>query len=152
MRRPDTYLRLDEKLTADWGPLDLSDDPECARRFWTVVLQYAIADGGEAVHFRLDRGDDCLGIEIAGTTHFMVPPPVEYRTSLLRAARHLAAGDLLTMTVRTIVAKFRPSAALGRIYVEIPGAVVEWAVRDFLDGVCFKRNTEFATIASESRQ
>jgi hypothetical protein len=119
----------------DWGRVELSPDWQAYRAFWTVVLQFATADGGSAVHYRLDAGEDCLGIEIDGKTYFMYPPPEQYRKPLLRAAKRLACDGWLKRLWLRVCRHPR----LGSISLEYPGGDVIWQVHAVPSGVQISR-------------
>jgi hypothetical protein len=72
-----TTLSVDDYNAPDWGPLVLSGHWPSFRSFWSAVLQLATADHADAVVYRLDLGEDCLGVEVGGQTHVMDPQSIK---------------------------------------------------------------------------
>jgi len=128
-------LTFADYCEADWGPVELTDDIQAYRTFWAAVIQYATADGGSTVHYRLDGGDDCLAIEIGGAICPMQPPPKEYRRELLLAAKRLASGSW----IRRLFSLMHRTIQLGSINLETPWGAVTWHVHRVHSGLCMTR-------------
>src|SRR5687768_16477949 len=106
--------------------IELTEDEQSSRSFWSAVLQFAVADNADAVEYRLDRGDDCLALDVDGGLHPMFPPPDEYREQLLHAVRTFALGGALGAAIWRLQRPFQRSDYLGAIPVETQMGIVEW--------------------------
>lgn len=118
------HLTFADYSEPDWGAIELCEDAQAYRTFWSAVLQYATADNGSAVYFQPDAGENCLTIEVSGDVYSMTPPPKEYHQSLIRAAKRLASSSWLGR----IASSVRPRRQIGSLTLEAPGGTVIWHV------------------------
>jgi len=130
-------LTLDD-FNSDPEAIDLDGRGQSSRTFWAAVLRSANDDLADVIHFRLDRGDDCLALEIRGEIYPLTPPPAEWRPFFLSAARRMAAGGLVRSMARTLWRRLRRSDYLGTISLESPVGIENWRVEAVPDGLIMK--------------
>lgn len=133
------YLTMDDYCEPGWGAITLCEDPLSDRSFWAAILQFATADGGVAIYYDLDAGEDCLAIEVDGDKYSMMPPPPELRSRLLAAARRLACAASMRSPFRWLYALLPGRHYLGRIALYAPYGDIVWDVYGARRSVCFRR-------------
>ena len=144
-------LLLADYSDSEWGEIELSENWASYRAFWAAVLQFAAADGADAVAYCPELGEDCLSTRVDGKPCIMNPPPEEYRRDLLAAARWLAAGGAMQAYVRRWRQWIFPATGLGTIDLETPGGKIEWRVSGDLKGLILWRMTKNYGAKSDGR-
>lgn len=129
--------RQDYSEETNWEAVEWGAGWESYRTYWAAVLQQA--NCADIVQFRLDRGEDCLAVEIGGKTYLLFPPPPEWRPFFLSAARRLAAGGPIRAAARAVWRTLRRSTCLGTISVESVLGTEHWCVEAQPDGITMKR-------------
>jgi len=132
-------LAYNDYKSPTWESIELTSDLSSHRSFWTAVLQFATADGADAVLFRLDSEEDCLAIEVGSQVFPMEPPPAEYRQELLATAHRLATKGLIRFMWNRLAAITHRSRYVGRILVETPDGFKPWFVYRLTDGLRIQR-------------
>jgi hypothetical protein len=131
--------------TNGWDEIELSRDRPSARAFWSAVLSFASAGHATAVSYRPAGGEDCLKLEADSQTVFMVPPPAELRSWLLKEGRRLAGVSLR----RRLLLRLKSQST--NIYVKLGEHVTEWRPYKTVGGLRFESSSGAAAQLAWSR-
>jgi hypothetical protein len=130
-------IKADNAATNGWDEIELSRDRPSARAFWSSVFSFAIAGHATAIVYWPALGEDCLRCEVDGRQVFMIPPPAELRSWLLKEGRRLAGLTRTQSAKRAAKKLLRLKLLPGKIYISAGGTFTEWTPHRIADGLRF---------------
>jgi len=133
-----TVLAFEDFAFDEWPDVDLAPDRDSARKFWFILLQFALADSAKAIRFRSHFGEDCISCEVGDREYEFEPLPEAYRRWFYNAGREILAGSVIrAWTWRLIVPLLRCSMSRQLVTV-MNGTRIVWMGVYSPDGITFR--------------